>query len=124
MAIDFMKIVFRHLAIISSMEIGIVTSYDQSTQVGEITSPTGELFAFEYKNGQHLKTGNDIVTPQFTGRHAQPKGYSLKIPRLGDPVIFIRSNDNKTMIKTWGYGRHFVNAAEYKYGTEFVSHSG
>jgi hypothetical protein len=100
------------------MQLGVVVNFDQEKGSGIIASVDGERYKFDYKQGQNMVFGDGLATPQFTGRHEQPHGYSLKTPRLGDPVTFIESGPNS--ITAWGYARHFIDAVECNFGTEFV----
>lgn len=99
------------------MTIGVITTYNSSKESGEITDTDGNVLVFLYKDGQNMKSGEDLITPQLTGHHAQPKGYSLKIPMIGDPVVFNGTNK----VTEWGYTRHFVELAERQYGTLFAT---
>jgi hypothetical protein len=101
------------------MNLGIVTTFDNDKQSGEITDTLGNKLSFFYKDGQNMLSGDDLVTPKFSGHHEQPSGYSLKLPAVGDPVSFIKL-DNGT-VRLWGYVRHFMDLVERKHGTRFAA---
>jgi hypothetical protein len=98
------------------MKLGIITNYDKSKESGEITDTDGHVLEFHYKDGQNMKYGEDLITPQLTGHHEQPEGYALKTPMIGDPVAYIGLD----IVTSWGYARSFVELAERKYGTNFA----
>lgn len=97
------------------MKLGVITAYDSSKESGEVTDTYGKVFVFNYKDGQNMESGGDLITPKLTGRHSQPKGYKLKTPMVGDPIAFYGSKK----VTRWGYARHFVDLAERQYDTNF-----
>jgi hypothetical protein len=101
------------------MNTGIVTAYDNDLQSGEITDTVGETFLFYYKDGQNMIYGDGLATPQFSGHHNQPDGSALKLPDVGDAVCFTKPD--KDSIKVWGYARHFIDLAEKRHSTRFVT---
>lgn len=105
--------------IIRSMNLGIVTAYDSDKQSGEITDTLGNRLRFYYKDGQNMLYGNNLVTPEFSGHHEQPSGYSLKLPAVGDPVSFTKPDEGT--VDTWGYIRHFIDLVERRHGTSFAA---
>ena len=70
------------------MKIGIVTSVNDRTHGGSMRDSTGVEFAFSYSQGQSFVVDDSDFLPHFTGHHDQSHG-ELKLPEIGDPVIFI-----------------------------------
>lgn len=101
------------------MNLGIVTTFDNDKQSGEIADTLGNKLMFYYKDGQNMVYGDDLVTPKFSGHHEQPSGYSLKLPAVGDSVSFAKPD--KGMVNVWGYARHFTDLAEKQHGTGFTA---
>lgn len=101
------------------MEIGLIKSYDKAAQVGSLVSTEGQELTFGYINGQNMIFSNSGVTPQFSGRHEQPDGYSLKLPSEGDSVVFRKYSNG--LVATWSYLYHFTDSAERHYPSIFCS---
>jgi hypothetical protein len=94
------------------MELGVVCAFDASSLQGQIMTPDGRIYTFDYARGQNMMSGRP--TPQFTGRHEQPAGFRLKHPSEGDVVAFARAA--RGAINTWGYVYHFMDLVERQYG--------
>ncbi len=90
------------------MLFGVIHSYDKGSQTGQLLSSGSQLLNFAYGQGQNLMNEGNASTPAFTGRHEQPKGYSLKIPVPGELVIF-ESADG--LLARWGYICHYQTLA-------------
>jgi hypothetical protein len=101
------------------MNFGIVTAIEASTATGEIMSCDGAVYPFAYRRGQNVASSATTPVPQLSGYHAQPQGFQLKLPRVGDPILFRESPDG--VVSAWGYARHFIELAERRFGTEFTS---
>jgi hypothetical protein len=99
------------------MGLGIIIAYDNVLRSGEVTDIEGHILVFHFQDGQNMEFGDDLITPQLTGRHKQPDGYGLKTPAVGDPIIFNFTDK----VESWGYARHFVELAERQYGTLFAT---
>lgn len=103
------------------MEVGVVTAFDLFTHTGVISTSEGNEYSFAYQQGQNQAYGPGLDSPVFSGRHEQPAGFGLKLPRPGDPVLFQLSASDG--ISVWGYLRHYLDLAEHRHGTQFVSTS-
>ncbi|MFB9728696.1 hypothetical protein [Haloechinothrix salitolerans] len=99
------------------MHLGIVASFNSGTGVGEIVYRGGSRVQFRFSDGRSIVYGTDLAIPTFSNQQAQPMGHSLKIPRVGDPVVFAKGQGEEA--PTWGYARHVVDAVERRFGTEF-----
>jgi hypothetical protein len=100
------------------MEIGLVSKYNDIGQRGVIVSPHGDAHSFRYIDGQSMMSGDDLMVPLFTGRHDQRSGFQLKVPRVGDAVIFAGKPGENYVV--WGYLQHFLDLVERKYGSDFI----
>lgn len=97
------------------MKIGIVENWDKEVNAGTI-SCDGVLFDFEDRDGQSVATYTGDTEPQLSGGSVSTPPFSHKVPRVGDPVIF---QTLASKVTAWGYARHYVDAAERRYGTQF-----
>lgn len=104
---------------IKIVRIGLVSKYDEATQVGCITTPEGCSYDFRYVDGQNMMSGDDLAVPRFSGHHSQPRGFRLKLPKAGDPVVFTIAWQSG-VVATWGYMHHFLDLTERKYGPTFA----
>ena len=97
------------------MKIGIICSWDLNTQRGKVIS---EDFAYEitYLNGKNIVSGSRMLEPRL-GHHDQPDGFELKIPQVGDVVVFAATRS----IAEWAYAEHYLTAATRKFPSEFRS---
>jgi len=100
-------------------EAGIVSKYNDIKQRGVIASSDGRTHRFRFTDGQNMMSGDDLVVPRFTGRHDQPPGFRLKVPRVGDAVIFTAKPRQGYI--TWGYMQHYLYLVERKHGSEFLA---
>ena len=100
------------------MEVGVVSSFNTVMQTGVIAATAGRSYSFRYGQGQSFMYGADLATPVLSGRHLQPAGSGLKLPRPGDAVI-CRVVDGH--IEAWGYLRHYSDLVERRFGTEFAT---
>lgn len=96
------------------MNIGIVVLWDGEQRVGLITS-NGETYRFAYAGGRTIIVEGDRTEPEF-GTHDQPAGFALKVPRVGDIVVFIAVDSDLT----WGYAEHYLSAATRKTSSAFI----
>lgn len=99
------------------MEAGIVDSYSNASGAGTIRSTSGSVLWFKYEDGQNMMSEPASMVPAFTGRHEQAEGHRLKVPRIGDAVLFSQQRHGLV----WGYVRHFVDLAEHRFGTDFAA---
>jgi hypothetical protein len=102
----------------TKMQLGMITSYDTLTLSGTVTTVGGEELKFSYADGQNMRFSKSQSTPTFSGTHEQPGKYFLKHPDVGDAVAF--SLNDEGGIATWGYVRHYLEAAERHYPTRFA----
>lgn len=82
---------------------------------GQITAG-GKAHGFDYSGGRTIVSSNNMPEPVL-GRHTQPSGFELKVPRVGDSVVF-------TIIDSgvqWGYAEHYVDASLRRAPSEFRS---
>lgn len=101
------------------MEIGLIKSYNKTAQTGLLVTTDSQELTFGYDNGQNMIFSNSDDTPQFSGSHEQPDGYSLKHPSEGDSVAFKR--DDNGLVVTWGYLHHFIDSVERHYPGSFAA---
>jgi hypothetical protein len=103
------------------MDVGVISKYVFETQQGEIRDSEGNILPFIYEQGQSIAVdgvGGQPTSPTLSGSHSQPGDAALKIPRIGDPVVF-KAKDHSVV--AWGYLHQFVFASERRYGTEFTT---
>jgi hypothetical protein len=89
------------------MEVGLIVGFDPDTEHGSILSSEGEVLRFSFEDGQNFCSVSALSVPQFTGRHDQPGDFKLKMPKLGDPVVFVSGGRNGP-VQAWGYAESFV----------------
>jgi hypothetical protein len=99
----------------------VVIKWDNKTQTGIAKSASGDEFILRYPDGQNMYTTDDAPIPQFTGSHKQAKGYRLKMPMVGDPLLIDMDEGVQVAHPRWGYMRHYIDLMERRYGTQFVS---
>ena len=97
------------------MNLGVIKSYNSGSASGKIHSSNDGEVDFSYQHGQTIVYGQDMTVPEFSGKHIQPKGYRLKLPRPGDAVVY-GIFDGQII---WGYAAHVLSALERQHGTEF-----
>ena|SRR5579862_26968 len=103
------------------MDVGIISKYVLRSRRGEIRNSAGNVFRFTYEQGQSIALDNGDErpsSPALSGTHTQPGNAALKVPRVGDPVVFHAEGHS---VAAWGYLHQFVFAAEHRYGTEFTT---
>lgn len=86
------------------MQIGVVSRFDEFSQTGEITTPNSSRHQFLFSNGQSMMIDESHLCPRLSGKHLQGRGYHLKLPKVGDAVVFelLSGSDLR-----WGYADHF-----------------
>jgi hypothetical protein len=94
--------------------------WDDSAQAGIARSIEGYDYQLRYRDGQSFYTSDDYPFPKLTGRHAQPAGYHLKVPEVGDPVLVQLTSPGQAKTH-WGYMRHYIDLVERRYGSRFLS---
>jgi len=102
------------------MVAAVITDWDTTLLAGTASSTDGQAYILRYRDGQSFYTSDNQHLPRLTGKHQQQPGYQLKVPQVGDPVLIQLPSPGQT-ITHWGYMRHYVDVAERRYGTAFVT---
>lgn len=100
----------------------IIIKWDDTRQIGTAKSSEGKTYQLQYSDGQNLFSDEEHSVPTLTGHHEQPVGYQLKVPQVGDPVLIKLSSIIEDTYN-WCYMRHYVDIAERRYGTAFITDS-
>jgi len=104
--------------------VGVITLLNENACAGAITAPGGQQYYFDYVVGENLMMCDDSPVPLFTGHHEQPEGSRLKLPMVGDAVVFVPDAEGASSVRVWGYASHFVYLTERRYGSGFRNTAG
>lgn len=95
------------------MNIGIVSSWNSQANEGLLVA-NGNSYQFAYTDGRTLISTTDQSEPDF-GTHAQPVGFELKKPRVGEALVFKASDSSIN----WAYAEHYISAITRKTPSAF-----
>ncbi len=99
------------------MQIGIVLTWESTSNSGSILSSRTEV-SFNYGSGRSVISSSSEHEPELSSTHNQGDGFKLKLPRIGDSVVFFTAPDGS--VQSWGYAEHYVGAAVRKFGSGFI----
>jgi hypothetical protein len=102
------------------MHVGVIISFNDRTETGILQSSDGEGhdISFKYCNGSTVAISDSEKSPYLTDRKPTRPGTSLKVPRLGDPIVFTMGRNDSA--ESWAYAETYVDLCRRKYSSEFV----